>query len=208
MSFPKLIDESVYLNGYNAESSYGANSYFIQSDEGNWLVDSPRFDFALVEQFRKRGGIRYIFLTHRDDVADANRYARVFGADRIIHQADRLAQPDAEIVLNGTDDTIILGRARLIHTPGHTEGHSVLLWDEKYLFTGDHLAWSREEKTLRSYRDYCWYSWEEQMRSVEKLARYPHVEWILPGHGERRQIKPGDFPQLIQEAVRWMKEQA
>jgi glyoxylase-like metal-dependent hydrolase (beta-lactamase superfamily II) len=207
MSFPKLIDGPVYLNGYNAVSSYGANSYFIQSDDGNWLVDSPRFDSALVEQFRKRGGVRYIFLTHRDDIADADRYAQAFGADRIIHRADRLAQPDAEIVVENMEETT-LGSSRIILTPGHTRGHCVLLWREKYLFTGDHLAWSREENALRSYRDYCWYSWEEQTRSVKKLARYPHVEWVLPGHGERNKIPSGNFPKLIQEAVRWMKDQA
>lgn len=205
-SFPKLIDGPVYLNGYNAASSYGANSYFIRSDDGSWLVDCPRFHPALVEQFRKRGGIRYLFLTHRDDVADADRYAQAFGARRIIHEADRSAQPDAEIVLNGTDDTV-LSQARLIHTPGHTRGHSVLLWQEKYLFTGDHLSWSRHDHALRSHRDYCWYSWREQIRSVEKLARHVHVEWVLPGHGGRTQIPVGDFPGMVQEAVRWMKGQ-
>lgn len=205
MSFPKLIAGNIYLNGYNAESSYGANSYFIQNDGGNWLVDSPRFDEALVEQFQKLGGVRYIFLTHRDDVADAEKYARAFRAQRIIHKADRSAQPEAEIVLDKTED-IHLGHARIIHTPGHTQGHCVLLWQEKYLFTGDHLFWSQDDHALRSYRDYCWYSWEEQIQSVEKLARYPDVEWVLPGHGERNKIPPGDFSRLIQAAARRMKD--
>lgn len=207
MSFPKLIEERVYLNGYNATSSYGANSYIIQHEDGNWLVDSPRFDSALVEQFRKLGDVRYIFLTHRDDVADADHYAKALGAERIIHRADLSAQPDAEIVLEGTADTV-MGQAGIIHTPGHTRGHCVLLWQEKYLFTGDHLFWSSEDHAFRAWRDYCWYSWEEQIRSVGKLARYLHVEWVLPGHGERKQISSGDFPSLIQETVRWMKDQA
>lgn len=203
-SFPKLIDGPVYLNGHNAVSSYGANSYFIKNETGNWLVDSPRFHPALVEQFRRWGGVRYIFLTHRDDVADADRYARSFGARRIIHEGDRSAQPDAEIILKGEEDTV-LGLARLIHTPGHTRGHGVLLWNETYLFTGDHLSWSQEDKALRSGRDYCWYSWKEQTRSVEKLARHAGVEWVLPGHGGRKKIPVGDFPELVQEAVQWMR---
>jgi len=203
-SFPKLIDGPVYLNGYNAVSSYGANSYFIKSEGGNWLVDSPRFHPVLVERFREWGGIRYIFLTHRDDVADADRYARAFGAERIIHEGDRSAQPDAEMILKGEEETV-LAEARLIPTPGHTRGHGVLLWQEKYLFTGDHLSWSQEDDALRSGRDYCWYSWKAQTRSVEKLGRHAGVEWVLPGHGGRKQIPVGDFPKLVQEAAEWMK---
>jgi glyoxylase-like metal-dependent hydrolase (beta-lactamase superfamily II) len=206
-SFPKPIDGPVYLNGYNAVSSYGANSYFIRSDSGNWLVDAPRFDPALVEQFRTWGGISQIFLTHRDDVADADRYARAFGAERIIHARDRSAQPDAEKIIKGWDETV-LGPARLIPTPGHTQGHAVLLWQERYLFTGDHLFWSPEERALRSGRDFCWYSWIEQIRSVERLAAYSRVEWVLPGHGGRIRIPNGGFPALIREAVEWMKRVA
>ena len=49
------------------------------------------------------GGLRRIFLTHRDDVADAARYAQHFAAQRIIHSAELAAQPEAEIVLEGKD---------------------------------------------------------------------------------------------------------
>jgi len=206
-SFPKLIDGPVYLNGSNAVSSYGANSYFVRSDGGNWLIDSPRFEPALVEQFARWGGIRHIFLTHRDDVADAHRFARAFGAQRIIHQGDRSAQPDAEMVITGVEE-IVLGPARLIPTPGHTRGHAVLLWQNTYLFTGDHLFWSQDERGLRSGRDYCWYSWIEQIGSVEKLARHAGVEWVLPGHGGRTRIQPGEFPTLIRDTVHWMRRVA
>ncbi|HTP42903.1 MAG TPA: MBL fold metallo-hydrolase [Nitrospiria bacterium] len=206
-SFPKLIDGPVYLNGSNSVGSYGANSYLIIGESGNWMVDSPRFEPALVEQFRQWGGISQIFLTHRDDVADAARYARAFGAERVIHARDRSAQPDAEMIIKGREETV-LGPARLIPTPGHTQGHAVLLWQDKYLFTGDHLFWSQEERALRSGRDYCWYSWIEQIRSVEKLAAYSGVEWVLPGHGGRKQIPRGEFPELIRESVQWMKRVA
>lgn len=203
-SFPKLIDGPVYLNGYNAVSSYGSSSYFIHCPDGNWMIDSPRFDPALVEQFHLWGGLRRIFLTHRDDVADADRYARAFGAERIIHEADLSAQPDAEIVLSGSEETDF-GQARIIPTPGHTSGHGALLWDETYLFTGDHLFWSSEAEAFRASREYCWYSWRKQIGSVEKLARCANVAWVLPGHGMRKEIKRGEFPNYIQETVEWMK---
>jgi glyoxylase-like metal-dependent hydrolase (beta-lactamase superfamily II) len=69
-----------------------------------------------------------------------------------------------------------------VPTPGHTRGHIVLLYCNRFLFTGDHLAWSLEQQTLEAFRDYCWYSWPEQIRSMERLLNH-RFEWVLPGHG-------------------------
>ena len=60
----------------------------------------------------------------------------------------------------------------MIPVPGHTRGHAVLLYRDQFLFTGDHLAWSPQRKTLTAFRSACWYSWEEQTRSMEKLLHY------------------------------------
>ena len=79
-SFPLLIEEDVYYCGFNSEKSFGANSFFVQHADGNWLIDSPRYVNDLIAAFEQRGGIRYIFLTHEDDVADAGKYAEHFGA--------------------------------------------------------------------------------------------------------------------------------
>ena len=72
----------------------------------------------------------------------------------------------------------------VIPTPGHTRGHAVLLHRDQYLFTGDHLAWSRRRGHLVAFRDANWYSWPETIRSMERLLDYA-FEWVLPGHGER-----------------------
>jgi len=48
------------------------------------LIDSPKFVTPLVQQLEALGGIAHIFLTHRDDVADAERYAGHFKSRRII----------------------------------------------------------------------------------------------------------------------------
>lgn len=158
----------------------------------------------LVDQFSALGGLDYIFLTHRDDVADAHKYASRLSAKRIIHEHELRAQPDAEIVLKGESEHEI-DRAVIIFTPGHTEGHLVLLWQGRYLFTGDHLAWLPSVGRLGSFNRYCWYSWQEQIRSVAKLAIHENVEWVFPGHGQRRQIPQGSFPLMIRDAVEWMK---
>ena len=129
------------------------------------------------------GGVRYIFLTHRDDVADADKYAARFGAERIIHRLELAAQPAAERVIDGTRPIELAPEFLAIPTPGHTRGHCALLHRE-FLFSGDHLWWSRHRSRLTASRDVCWYSWPEQVRSVRLLAQY-QFEWVLPGHGER-----------------------
>jgi glyoxylase-like metal-dependent hydrolase (beta-lactamase superfamily II) len=130
------------------------------------------------------GGIRHIFLTHRDDVADAARYAARFGSERIIHRLELAAQPGAERVLEGFEPVELAPGFLAIPTPGHTRGHCVLLAQGRFLFTGDHIWWSRERGRLNSLRDVCWYSWREQVASVRRIESYS-FEWILPGHGER-----------------------
>jgi hypothetical protein len=78
--FPLLVEEPVFYCGYNSPKSFGGNSYFVRHPAGNWLIDSPKFVTPLVRQLEAMGGIAHIFLTHRDDVADAgcNKYKSDF----------------------------------------------------------------------------------------------------------------------------------
>ena len=107
-----------------------------------------------------------------------------FGATRIIHRLELAAQPDAERVVEGFDPVELAPGFLAIPTPGHTRGHCALLHQDEYLFTGDHIWWSRVRRRLTASRDVCWYSWDHQVRSVSRLTPYS-FEWVLPGHGER-----------------------
>lgn len=202
--FPISIEDSVYFCGFNAEASFGAHSYFIQHPTGNWLIDSPRFLPFLANKFEAMGGIRYIFLSHRDDVADAAKYAEQFGAQRMLHQADLSAMPEVEIKLSGTEPRYFGDDFLVIPTPGHTRGHCVLLYQSKFLFTGDHLAYSRERKHLTAFRNANWYSWPETIRSMEKLESYS-FEWVLPGHGERCHLPAQEMKVALRHTAEWMK---
>ncbi len=182
--FPLVVEEPVYYCGFNSPKSYGGNSYFIRHPHGNWLIDSPKFVAPLVRRLEALGGVAHIFLTHRDDVADADRFARHFGSRRVIHRDELAAQPDAETVLEGQDPVELAPGFLAIPTPGHTKGHCVLLYNRRYLFTGDHLDWDRDTQRLSASEDYCWYSWPDQAESMARLARYS-FEWVLPGHGQR-----------------------
>jgi glyoxylase-like metal-dependent hydrolase (beta-lactamase superfamily II)/ferredoxin len=182
--FPLALAGGVSYSGFNSRKSFGGNSYFVEHPGGNWLIDSPRFVEHLARRFAARGGVRYIFLTHRDDVADAALYAARFGATRFIHRLELSAQPDAERVIDGFKPAELAPGFLAIPTPGHTRGHTALLYDNQFLFSGDHIWWSRVRARLNASRDVCWYSWRQQVESVARLADYS-FEWVLPGHGER-----------------------
>ena len=187
--FPLELEDGVFYCGFNSEKSYGGNSYFVRRASGNWMIDSPRFTQPLVRAIEKLGGIRHIFLTHRDDVADAAKWAARFGAGRIIHRHELRSQPGAERVIEG-DNAVQLEPGYLaIPTPGHTRGHCVLLCEERFLFTGDHLWWDRDEQRLGAGRQVCWWDWPHQMESMARLAAY-RFEWVLPGHGDRVKLPP------------------
>jgi glyoxylase-like metal-dependent hydrolase (beta-lactamase superfamily II)/ferredoxin len=193
-SFPLRVDGPVSELGFQARSSYGASSYLLELPGGNWMIDSPRWNAGLAAAIGRLGGVSTIFLTHRDDVADAARYAQHFGAQRIIHARDRLAMPDAEIVIEG-DDAVTYGPCTIVPTPGHTRGHCVLHYGE-YLFTGDHLAWDPQRAALTAHPNVCWYDWPTQLRSVARL-RDLSFSWILPGHGERVHLDPSAMRTML-----------
>jgi glyoxylase-like metal-dependent hydrolase (beta-lactamase superfamily II)/ferredoxin len=198
--FPWPLDPGVWYCGFASPKSFGGSSYFVEHPGGNWLIDSPRYVEHLVRRFAEKGGLRYIFLTHRDDVADAARYAARFGAARIIHRLELSAQPDSERVIEGFRPVELAPGFLAIPTPGHTAGHCALLYSERYLFTGDHMWWSRSRGRLSASRDVCWHSWPEQVASVKLLAGY-EFEWVLPGHGERAHFPPGRMKQELARLV-------
>ena len=204
-SFPLKIANSVYHCGYHSEKSFAATSYFIQRPEGNVLIDSPRFAPPLVKRLDDLGGIRYLYLTHRDDVADHEKFQQHFGCDRILHQDDITAGTQSvEVQLQGSEPIELAPDLLIIPVPGHSKGHTVLLFKRKFLFTGDHLAWSTAMGHLVGFRRFCWYSWSEQIHSMRRLVNYS-FEWVLPGHGRRYHAKPDAMQVQLQTCINWME---
>ena len=128
--FPLPIEGDVYLLRLHlAQVVSAAAATSSATPAGNWLIDSPKFLPQLVSQSSKQlGGLRHIFLTHRDDVADADRYAAPFRRRRIIHRAGTgvSARRRAESGRRMQPMELAPGFVA-IPTPGHTAGHMVLL---------------------------------------------------------------------------------
>lgn len=135
-----------------------------------------------------------------DDIGDQDKWAKHFGATRIMHQAEiRPSISDIEIQLQGEgpwnlagdtiDQSTLDGGVQLVHVPGHTKG-SIAMWQSttKVIFTGDHLGWSERVNRVSIFDRYNRAGVSRQLESVRKLLEYDFMH-VLPGHGRRFSVK-------------------
>jgi glyoxylase-like metal-dependent hydrolase (beta-lactamase superfamily II)/ferredoxin len=202
---PDEIEDRVYHAGFHSESSFGAASYLVVREKGNVLVDSPRFTRPLVRRLEELGGVDLMFLTHRDDVADHEKFREHFECQRILHREDQTAGTrGVERTIEGVDPVELASDLVVIPTPGHTRGSACLLYRDRFLFTGDHLAWSETRGHIYGFRSACWYDWATLVRSTERLLSYT-FEWILPGHGRRCYFPRQRMAEEMEKALEWMR---
>lgn len=200
-ALPEAVDENVRFCGFASEDSFGSSSYLILLPEGNVLVDSPRFTTPLVRRLEAMGGVRWMFLSHIDDVADHEKFREHFGCARVMHEED--APFKVEHPVRGRDPVRLGDDLLVIPTPGHTAGSQCLLYRDKFLFTGDHVWWDPEAGGLGASRRYTWDSWDEQRRSMKRLLDHS-FEWILPGHGARHHAPAPEMKRLLRDLVERM----
>jgi glyoxylase-like metal-dependent hydrolase (beta-lactamase superfamily II)/ferredoxin len=203
-AFPDLIEDNVYHCGYHSEDSFGAASYMIIRAEGNVLIDSPRFASQLVRRLEELGGVKTLLLTHGDDVADHQKFRDHFQCERILHEGDiRPSTQGIERRVVGINPVRIDQDLMVIPTPGHTKGSACLLYQDRFLFTGDHLAWNEETGHLYAFRNACWYDWNIQGESMARLLDY-RFEWVLPGHGRRYHLPSDQMHEEMTYCMKWM----
>ena len=190
--FPHLLTDGVFALGNNALSSFAAHSFLVMRSEGNIMVDSPRFTRALAKSIDDLGGLAHVLLTHRDDVADADRWAERYGARVWIGKDDADAAPYATDLTIDAGPTVVSSGVASIPAPGHTKGHVVYHVDERFLFTGDTLHWNHRRRELDVFPNQTFFSWTELADTLDQLADLK-VEWVFPGHGMWHQISPSEW---------------
>jgi glyoxylase-like metal-dependent hydrolase (beta-lactamase superfamily II)/ferredoxin len=207
--FPQDLGSGVFRLGHNSQDSFGAHSYLVQRQvdgvPANLMIDSPRWTREVHEPVAALGGIQHVLLTHRDDVADAQRYAEHFGAQVWIHADDRSAAPYADHLVQGEAPAEIVPGVVAFPVPGHTKGSVLFHVDGHVLFSGDSLAWDHDRGRLMAFRDACWYSWSEQARSLRRFAESPlRFDRLLCGHGWSHDLPADDFQRHLVDLVERM----
>ncbi|MFJ8441440.1 MBL fold metallo-hydrolase [Kitasatospora griseola] len=200
--FPLAIDDNVLLCGHNSRQTAGANSYLLRRPDGTvMMIDTPRWSESLAARYEAVGRVTDVLLTHRDHAAHGRSYADRFQARLWIHEGDLDSAPDADQVLRGTDPVEIADGVTAHPVPGHTEGSVLYLADRRYCFSGDSIYWSRTAHALAVAEHVTWYSIEEQAASLARVAPLLHFEWMLPGHGDRKRLTPGQMAEQLDALV-------
>lgn len=218
-AFPAEIDSvnipGVMHLGYHAEESFGATSYFIQRNGGNIMIDTPRFNSRLANAIEEEGGLRYIIMTHSDDIVDNEKWVKRFpGCERIIHKLDAMETAlDSEIQIDGDGVWSPAEDFDILHTPGHTPGSLCVHYKvgvnhpgaESVLFTGDHVGYSHSRQGLDGFKRYCKGNDEVQAMTLEILANDEFdFRWILPGHG--RMVRYGSVADKNKAILKCVEE--
>lgn len=207
--FPQDLGDGVFRLGHNSRSSFGAHSYLVQRESGNLMVDAPRWTREVAGPVEELGGLDHVLLSHRDDVADADRYAEHFDARVWIHADDRAAAPYATDLIQGTDPATIDAHVITFPAPGHTKGSVLYLVDDHLLFSGDSLSWNPRRDRLQAFRSACWYSWDEQTAALGRLADSGlRFDRLFCGHGWNRDLDPDSFHQHLVELVARMPDES
>lgn len=205
-NFPYELENGIYHCGFHSENSFGAASYFIKNPKGNYLIDSPRYTNKLADKMQELGGVAYQLLTHKDDIADTNLYWAKFQGKRMIHRDDSTAKTfDYEHFFEGEAPTHLNEDMIMIPVPGHTKGSVCYLYQNKYLFTGDHLSYSPELHHLFAFKGACWYDFGRQIHSMEKLLNF-EFDYVLPGHDfPHKETHQSQMKKALITCIEWMK---
>jgi glyoxylase-like metal-dependent hydrolase (beta-lactamase superfamily II) len=144
-----------------------------------------------------------VLLSHRDDVADAGRWADRYGARVWIGEADAAA--DSTDVTGEADSTVIAPGVVSVPAPGHTKGHVLYHIDDQLLFTGDTLHWNHRRGELDVFPKQTFFSWSVLADTMDLLARLT-VEWVFAGHGMWQRVGTDEWARQMAALGQAMQE--
>ncbi|PSN11855.1 MBL fold metallo-hydrolase [filamentous cyanobacterium CCT1] len=170
---PRLVFDTVYAFPPNRDTQ-GATAYFIvnNTSEGqptNLLIDAPAWEEGNREWLTARGGVQWLFITHRGGLGQAAKIHKALNCEVVIQEQEAYLLPD-------TPTTTFHHSFRFspeleaVWTPRHSPGSACLYYSAYggVLFTGRHLLPNRagEPEPLRLAKTF---HWPRQLQQVEAL---------------------------------------
>jgi uncharacterized cupin superfamily protein len=175
------IDGIAMWSRWQPDRNMDFNSYFVQHEGENVLVDPLPLDDADLERIRASGGVKWIVITNRDHERDAASAAERFGAQIAASRpdADEMSVEVSRTLSDGDE----IGGARVIALDGQkTAGEFALYFPSKAtVLVGDALV-GDPAGSLRMMSDKLLADPRSAALSLRKL-RAVHPRHLLAGDG-------------------------
>lgn len=162
----------------------GGVSYFILENFGNILVDSPAWDTENQEFLQEKGGITWLFLTHRGAIGKAKEIQKATGCKILIQEQEAYLLPGLELTTFQHEFTLS-PTSQAIWTCGHSPGSACLYHSHHggILFTGQHLLPDQtgEPTPLRLCKTFHWPRQIESVRQLRDRLSPATLNHLCPG---------------------------
>ncbi len=180
---PRTILNSIIAFPPNRDT-LGGTAYFIVRNEGNILIDCPAWDKNNQDFLESKGGVRWLFISHRGAIGKSAEIQKTFGCEILIQEQEAYLLPESKVTAISEKFTIDSG-LQVIWTPGHSPGSSCLYYNSEggILFTGRHLVPNREKEPV-PLRTSKTFHWHRQIKSIKILLETftdRTLQYICPG---------------------------
>lgn len=180
---PRLIQPGIFAFPPNRDT-LGGTAYLIVEKVGNILVDSPAWNQTNQQFLLKQGGVRWLFITHRNGIGQTQAIQQSCHCEILIQEQEAYLLP--EVAVTAFEQEIHFApQFTGIWTPGYSPGSACLDYQSQggVLFTGRHLL-PNQQGQLTPLRMAKTFHWFRQLRSLEMLCdRFtPHtLNYLFPG---------------------------
>lgn len=162
----------------------GATAYLIVENEINILVDCPAIDRENLKFFQEKGGVSWLFISHRGGIGKVREIQQTFGCKVLIQEQEAYLLPGIDVNTFEREFSFT-PNIQAIWTPGHSPGSSCLYCSAEggVLFTGRHLIPDRQGLPTPLLTSKTFH-WPRQIRSVQQLRdRFTPetLHYICPG---------------------------
>lgn len=181
MGLAKLNEKVYTWFRYSATLRYDLNGHYLDSEEGNVLVDPPELTFDEIDEIDTLGPPDLILITNRTHWRDTDAHLERWAAPVVAHEVEAPRLPRSDRTL--TDGDRLPGGWQVIFVPGKTVGEMALYCPEGegVLLVGDTIIGDPPGQ-LRILPDEKVEDKAKLMESLRRLADL-RFETLLVGDG-------------------------
>ena len=176
--------DNVFVFSPNRQT-LGGTAYLIVEKAGNILVDCPAWTSKNEQHIRQKGGVRWLFITHRGGISkNVCAIQSTLNCDVLIQEQEAYLLPNLSPI-TFCREYRFGEECSALWTPGHSPGSSCLHWNAQggILFSGRHLL-PNQKGQLLPLRTAKTFHWLRQLDNVAKLQHYftkETLSYLFPG---------------------------